>query len=110
MLLRIAGLTAILTILLPMLALADNLVDPTRPPDFISSPASGTATTQPMTLTAVFIYPTYRMAIIGGQQSMVGDHLGEFIVTNILPYAVELTGQQNNKVVLQLVSQVKLAK
>lgn len=96
--------------LLPLLTGLDTMVDPTRPPGVITSPTANTTTAQPLELTAVFIYPSYRMAIIGNQKAMISDHIGEFIVTNILPYTVELTGQQNNKVILQLAAPVKQAK
>jgi len=83
---------------------AVNQTDPTRPPK-LKSTAQGTFS-QPFKLTAIFVYPQYSVAIINGKPVKVGDHIDEFTVTTIRPYTVELTGPQNYKEVLPLVTPV----
>ena len=90
--------------MLPLLGA--TLIDPTRPPGAdITSQAEVAGS--PLQLTAVFIYPYSRMAIINGKTVRIGEHIGDFTVTSIEPFAVELTGTQDNKEVLLLVPTVK---
>jgi hypothetical protein len=89
-----------------VLAATTKMTDPTRPPGTIFAPQTYSAT-EPSELTAVFIYPTYRLAIINKQMVKIGDQVGEFSVTSINAYSVELTGPEKNKVVLQLTTYVK---
>ena len=102
-------LLAMLLICLPCLLGVSSLTDPTRPPGVIFGPQN-TASSQPLQLTAVFIYPNYRLAIINDQVALIGDHIGEFTITTISPYAVELTGPQNAKSVLTLTVPLKQEK
>jgi len=90
----------------PFCANAAELVDPTRPPDsqFVTKPVNAG---QPLSLTAIFIYPNYRLAIINGQPLMVGDHINEFTITAITPFTVELMRSQDSKEVLSLTLTVK---
>src|SRR3990167_5164008 len=90
----------LLMILLPGWTGAVEMVDPTRPPDRVLTPAKA----QPLTLTAIFIYPHKRIAIINGQAVTMGDRVGEFTITSINTYSVELVGSQNNREMLQLVT------
>ncbi len=82
-----------------------DMRDPTRPFGFVSDSINSEANS--LDLTAIFIYPHYRMAIIGGQITFLGDKVGEYIVTNINSNTVELSGSDNKKLVLQLVSTIK---
>lgn len=90
---------------------AVTLRDPTRPPN-VTTPAEGTAAQasgQGDSLTAIFDYPDHQVAIINNQVMRVGDRIGEFTITAITPYTVELTGPNNTRQVLELVSTVKEA-
>lgn len=96
--------------LLPFLmGAATNMIDPTRPPDIIFSPKSYSSN-QPLKVTAIYVHSNYRLAIINGQVVKTGDHLGEFTITTINPYTVELTGSQNNQLVLPLTVTIKQQK
>lgn len=93
-------------LLLPLLMGSTAMVDPTRPPGFTATHAAA-AKEGPLTLTAVFIYPNYQIAIINGQTAMIGDHIDEFTITSITPFTVELVGPRNNKEILPLVTPLK---
>jgi len=108
-------LALLLTATLPLLVGFTALPDPTKPPGATSGASDSTDASvaknqdqqgQPG-LTAVFIYAKDKYAIIDGQRVKEGDHLGEYIVTNIRPYTVELTNLKNTQEVLQLARQVK---
>lgn len=91
---------------LSMLAGASTFPDPTRPPGF-NAIQTKTTSPQQLQLTAIFIYPTYKVAIVDGQAIKIGDHIGEYTVTNIDLNAVELEGPQNEKETLQLVASIR---
>lgn len=91
------------TMVFALLLGADQL-DPTEPPN-ANTPQQTAA--QPLVVTAIFIYPAYRVAIINGQSLMVGSHVGEFIVTTINPYTVELSGTQGKEVLKLTTSMIK---
>lgn len=82
-------------------------IDPTRPPTFTTVTTDPSASAGNLNLTAIFVYPTYKMAIINNRSLLVGDRLGEYTVTNIEQNTVELADPQNNKMTLTLVNQVK---
>lgn len=84
-----------------------ELVDPTRPPDFSAKAITSATGAQGLKLTATYIYPHRRMAIINGSIVKEGDQIDGFTITTITPYTVELVGSQNNKEILQLVKPVK---
>lgn len=89
----------------------NTLIDPTRPPNALLPDMGANANYgQSLQLTAIFIYSTYRSAIIGGRYVTIGDQIGEFTITNISPYTVELTSSKNQKEVLQLLPSVKQQK
>lgn len=88
---------------------ADTLQDPTRPPTYSSTKQAIVGSKQ-LVLNAIFVYPRDRFAMINNQVFRIGDKIGEFTVTNITPYTVELLGAQNSKEVLQIVQQIKLEK
>ena len=78
-------------------------IDPTRPP---KSKMTSSTPNLPLQLTAIFIYPNYSVAIISGKAVKVGDQIDEFTVTTIRPFTVELSGPQNIKEVLQLLTPI----
>ncbi|EKD71873.1 MAG: hypothetical protein ACD_46C00080G0008 [uncultured bacterium] len=84
-------------------------IDPTKPADFVANPtlSNSAISLNSLTLNAVIIYPSYRIALINGQILMNGDHIGEYIVTNIELNTVELTGPQDKKIILNLVTSIK---
>ena len=85
------------------------LRDPTQPPMAATIAANNNDDKTPSTLqlTAVFIYPTYKLAIINGTPIKEGDHIGEYTITRIEPNTVELQGPTNDKLLLTLVMDVK---
>ncbi len=94
----------LMTYLFTLLLGATSLPDPTRP-----SNIGNTLSNQPLALTAIFIYPSYRVAIINGVALKPGDHINEYIVTTIDTYTVELTDPQNNRETLHLLTPIKEA-
>lgn len=99
-----------LTISSLLLIAAVNLTDPTRPPQVPSTTNTTATPKQLLTVSAIFIYPNYKLAIINSQTVTIGDHINEYIVTTINPDTVELTGPQNSKEVLRLFLPVKQRK
>ena len=92
-------------VVLPLLLGATAMHDPTEPPGYQGADAKN-----PFGLSAIFIYPHRRFAIINGAEMEVGNHLGEYIITTITPNTVELTGNGNTLEVLQLITSVKQAR
>ena len=87
--------------LLAMLSLvfltgATTLTDPTRPPDILIPAAKKLRMAGSMQLTAIFIYPNRRFAVINGQSVSVGDKIGEYTIINIQHDTVELKGLQDS--------------
>lgn len=85
------------------------LRDPTQPP--MAAPIVPANNTEKsagaLQLTAVFIYPTYQLAIINGLPLKQGDHIGEYTITRIETNTVELQGPTNDKLMLTLVMDMK---
>ena len=96
-------------ILFPLLVNASLIKDPTRPPrQTLALPSINE--TQDLELTAIFVYPNQKFAIIDGKRVTVGDTMGELTVTVITPNTVELTGPEKNKEILRLSLPVKQSK
>lgn len=87
----------------------DTLTDPTRPPVSVYQPEAASSQGA-MIVTGIFIYPTYKVAIIDGKASTIGSQIGEYTITTITPNTVELAGSENTQQVLTLVKPVKVAK
>ncbi len=86
---------------------AAPIADPTRPPDnLIAANKSGKASGGPE-LTAIFISPKGNYALIDGHPAFIGDPVGAYTIINIQHDAVELSGAQNEKIVLELLPTVK---
>jgi len=85
------------------------MVDPTRPPDELILPSKRLNVTGALLVTAIFIYPNYRFAIINGHLGKPGDKVGEYTIINIQHDTVELKGSQENSITLPLLPSVKKA-
>jgi hypothetical protein len=96
-----------LLVLAPFLMGAVTGHDPTQPPGVSGGEATSPTTGQPLSLTAIFVYPDTNVAIINGQAVKEGDRLGEYIITTINRDNVELIGSQNERDHLQLLIPVK---
>ena len=101
-------LTAILSTL--FLTGAAAIPDPTRPPDALIPASNKINATGTLGVTAIFVYPNHRFAIINGQMVRVGDKIGEYTIINIQHDTVELTGSQDTSLVLPILPIVKIAR
>lgn len=99
-------------LLLPVILLgsfcisAVTFVDPTHPANYVPS-NNDTNSSSNKTLSMIFVSPTRREAIINGGVFHEGDKFGQFTITVITPYSVEMIGPQNTKEVLFLATDVK---
>jgi MSHA biogenesis protein MshK len=104
---------AIAMLLLPAISVAaqtiapQRLNDPTQPPGTLFNPQDNSSVSGALVLNAVFIYPTYRIAIISGQAVKIGDRINELTVSSIEQNTVELTGSKNEVTVLSLGAPIK---
>jgi len=89
---------------------AVQLVDPTRPPDALIPNSQKLAIEGPLKLTATFIYPDRRIAIISDQVVMVGNQVDTYTIINIQRDTVELKGSDETPVTLTLLPAVKTAR
>lgn len=81
------------------------IVDPTRPPEFTDTLAANLGINkQSLTVTAIFIYPDDRFAIINNQMARVGTKLDDFTITAITPYTVQMIDQEGKGKTLELIS------
>ena len=105
---RDIGFLVLLLSCLPPFGSAATLLDPTRPPRAVLATLQREGNLpKPLMLTAVFIHPQYRLAIISGQAVKLGGTINGFTVTAITPYTVELLGPSNTKETLTLIEPVK---
>jgi len=85
--------------------------DPTRPPDLVLFKLNQRSANEVMNstqrLTAIFVYPHYKIAIIDNQVKRTGDRVGEYVVTSIKRNVVELTGNHNKRMMLKLSPTIK---
>lgn len=88
-----------------LLISASTFVDPTKPPNYASTGNSTSVRNNSVSM--IFISPTKREAIINGKVFHEGDQFGQFTITAITPYSVEMTGPQNTKDVLFIATDVK---
>lgn len=96
----------VLILFTPCVAMA--YPDPTRPPDYSQTSGSKSPLLpDALTLTAVFIYPSYRIAIINNRVLKPGDQIGQYTVTTIDTNTVELVGPQHGKEILSLSPAIK---
>ena len=81
-------------------------IDPTRPANL---PMSGQneSSKQPLILTAIYIHPQKRLAVIDGQLVKTGEMISGFTITRINPYTVELLGPGKEPMMLQIVLPIK---
>ena len=98
---RLTHFIVVLAVLVPGLASAEPLADPTRPA-FGAEASGGSAT--PGTaggprLQMIKISPAGRSAIIDGQEVTIGSHVGEMRVVKITEGAVVLSGKGDTETV-----------
>jgi hypothetical protein len=96
----------LLLALLGLLTGFTSMIDPTRPPN-VAQLIQTTKTGETMVLSAVFLYSDRKIAIINNIPRQVGDHIGEYIVTSISLYTVELAGPDHSKEVLHIATPIK---
>jgi len=99
-------------ILLLPFCMGASYTDPTRPPESILSHSEKKglpASAHTLSLTAIFIYQHYQIAIINNQAVRTGDRISEYVVTSISKDAVELTGANDDRILLRLTPSVKQA-
>lgn len=89
---------------------AAAIVDPTRPPDELIPATKKARSYGPLQLTAIFSYPTHRLAIINGQLAAMGDQIGSYTIINIQDDTVELKGLRDKSIVLPLLPSIKQAR
>ncbi len=83
----------------PMLLSAEELRDPTRPPDAPLEESGRIGTSSyaagPLYLSAILISPERRLATINGQRVRTGEQVGSALVLEITPVGVrvELDGE-----------------
>ncbi len=86
---------------------AMQLTDPTRPPDATTSDSRSVEATGPLQVSAVFVYPDRRLALINNQYATVGDQVGSYTVINIQRDTVELKDSHDARVTLNVVPDIK---
>jgi hypothetical protein len=93
--------------ILASLFLLTAMTDPTRPPDVLLPASSKGVVAGSLQLTAIFVYPDRRIAVINGKEVRTGDTINEYTIINIQHDTVELKGSQGNLTVLTLFPQIK---
>ena len=104
-----AGLLAVILSAILLIG-ATAIPDPTRPPDALIPATNKIKVTGALTVTAIFVYPNRRFAIINGQMVSVGDKIGEYTIINIQHDTVELKGSKDSSLTLSLLPTVKMAR
>lgn len=93
-------------------ACAEELSDPTRPPDSLVAPAvapaRGAAAYQPAGLQSIIISNTRRAAIIDGETVELGGKYGDAKLIEVNEGHVVLRGVQGRRVVMTLFPDVKM--
>ncbi len=88
-----------LLLVVPMLLAAEELRDPTRPPDApleeLGTIAASSYAPGPLHLSSILISPERRLATINGRRVRTGDQVGSARVLEITPVSVrvELEGE-----------------
>lgn len=91
--------SALLALMLPICALAEELPDPTRPPAAIMAPsAAGTIEAPATGLQSVIISGHRRAAIIDGETVELGGEHGEARLVEVNESSVVLKGPQGRQV------------
>ena len=92
----------------PLLAIAQELADPTRPPEQLSA-RPGPAKAETNELQSVIIAPTRRAAIIHGQTVELGGKVGDFRLIEVNESGVVLQGAKGLEV-LSLFPNIKVSR
>lgn len=92
----------IVATLFSMHVIAEELLDPTRPPDSLSAPvitpASGAIAIQPLRLQSIIISKNRRVAIIDGEAVELGENYGDAKLIEVNEGSVILQGAQGRQV------------
>lgn len=99
----------LLLLLFPLVAIAETLPDPTRPPGDLFVSAGRAAEKEPSGLQSVIIAPGRRAAIINGQTVELGDKIGDERLIEVDEHSVVLRGKQGRQV-LTMFPEVKMKK
>jgi hypothetical protein len=86
---------------------AAAIVDPTRPSDNLMPAGKSLVIEGKPKLSAIFIYPNRRMAIINGNLVKIGDKIDSYTIINIQDDTVELNGLLNDSLVLPLLPTIR---
>lgn len=100
----------VVAMLFPVIAVAEELADPTRPPAIMVEPVAavgGATESQPTRLTSILISTTRRAAIIDGETVELGDKHGVDRLIEVNEGGVVLKGTQGRQV-LTLFPDVKM--
>lgn len=100
----------VVAMLSPVIAVAEELPDPTRPPVIIALPTiveSGAADNQPAELRSIIISKTRRAAIIGNETVELGGKHGDARLVEVNEGGVVLKSEQGRQV-LTLFPDVKM--
>lgn len=100
----------VVAMLFPVIAVAEELADPTRLPAIMAEPVAavgGAAESQPTRLTSILISTTRRAAIIDGETVELGDKHGADRLIEVNEGGVVLKGAQGRQV-LTLFPDVKM--
>tara|TARA_R110000868_G_scaffold290766_5_gene550937 strand:+ start:3362 stop:3721 length:360 start_codon:yes stop_codon:yes gene_type:complete len=103
----LAAHSLLVTLSTLLLTGAAAIVDPTRPPDSLLPESKTLNISGPLKLSAVFIYPHRRYAIISNQIATIEDKVGEYSIINIQRDTVELKSSKDDSVTLTLLPTVK---
>lgn len=93
----------------PVMAAAQTLTDPTRPPPEINAPQAQASAPKESGLQSVIISPARRAAIINGQTIELGGKLGDAKLLEVNESGVVLQGPQGRRA-LALFPEVDLRK
>ena len=98
----------LLSCFIPAIFLLMGFVDPTRPADVVETVKTSSVNNPNFfQLTAIYYKKNRSHVIINGEIKVIGDQMGEFTITAITPYTVELMGKENNKIILVINFPVK---
>lgn len=90
-------LLSALCLLPPALCFAEELPDPTRPPAELGAPQAQAAAPKESGLQSVYISPTRRAAIIGGQMAKLGEKVGDAKLVEVNESGVVLQGPEGRR-------------
>lgn len=81
--------------------------DPTRPPDYLPTQGVAAGTSQQFKLQAIYIHTNKSQVMLDGRLYQLGDKYGEYTITTIEPYTVELKSTDGQVQLLHLAQPIK---